>query len=584
MAHTLKRRNSLALMLGMSLAGAAATDAQAQCAAPASTEWRKTSLINSNSPVVLDIPDNMFVLPDGRVFITEMWSNRIKLFTPGSGLTEVLTISGVYNDRIENGILGLAIPPDFATTNWVYVFYSRRLTGASYSAGDGNIAPHTHALVRYTFAGGKLTNPKDILLVPRQTARHAAGGMTFNPVTGDLYIGTGDDTFPGSNETIYGGRNEASYWLNSLRTSANTNDLRGKLLRIRPLPFADAQTPAPGVGTTYEVPAGNLFASGTDKTRPEIYTMGHRNPFKIEIDPVSGFGLIGDVGPDANSNNASRGLQGHDEFNLTTGPGNYGWPFAIADNQAYIAGAGEVYPVGTKFNLGALKNLSKLNTGLEDLPAAIAAAAWYNGSGTQTGISSAFGSGSETAVAGPYYRYDAGLVSDVKLPAFFHGKFIVGDWSRNKIWALEFNSQNLLSKVTQIYTPVTMAVDLQIGPKGELYVLEGSDPGPYPGPNLTGKLYKLEYTGAQYPATACSQYVFPPKPTGLAETGSDGRRMAGARLVNLALTRRIAAPAGTAKGILYGLSGAKVWEGAVEGGMLELPAASKGELRLLRFR
>ncbi|MEO6094211.1 MAG: PQQ-dependent sugar dehydrogenase [Fibrobacteria bacterium] len=538
----------------------------------------------NSSSVILDWPDNMFVLPDGRVFITEMWSSRIKLFTPGSGLTEVLAISGTYNDNVENGLLGLAIPPDFATTNWVYVFYSRRLSGSNTSAGDGGIAPHAHALVRYTFAGGKLTNPKDILLIPRQTARHAAGGMTFNPATGDLYIGTGDDTYPAADETIYGGRNETSYWLNSLRTSANTNDLRGKLLRIRPLPFADSQTPVPGAGTTYAIPSGNLFAPGTDRTRPEIYTMGHRNPYKFKVDTVSGIGLIGEVGPDANGDIASRGSQGHDEFNLVTGPGNYGWPFGIADNQAYTATAGEAYPVGTKFNMNALKNISKLNTGLEELPAARSASGWYNGSGTQKGISSAFGSGSETAISGPYYRYDANLVSDVKLPAFFHGKFIVTDWNRNKIWALEFNSQNLLSKVTLVYTTVSRPIDLQIGPKGELYVLEFAGPGSYPGPDLSGKLSKLEYTGTQYAPSTCSQYVFPGAVTSLAASGPDGVRMAGSRLVNLALIRRIAAPAGTGLGILYSLSGAKVWEGAVENGMLDLPASSNGDLRLLRFR
>ena len=58
------------------------------------------------------------------------------------------------------------------------------------------------------------------------------------------------------------------------RSSANTNDLRGKVLRIRPA--ADG---------TYTIPAGNLFAPGTANTRPEIYTMGTRNPYRISVDP-----------------------------------------------------------------------------------------------------------------------------------------------------------------------------------------------------------------------------------------------------------------------------------------------------------
>ena len=95
--------------------------------------------------------------------------------------------------------------------------------------------------------------------------------------------------------------------------------------------------------------------------------MGHRNPYKINIDPVSGVGLIGEVGPDAPGPDAARGPTGSDEFNLVTGPGNYGWPFAIADNKPYIAHDGEPYAKGTTFNLTALKNTSKFNTGLEDL-------------------------------------------------------------------------------------------------------------------------------------------------------------------------------------------------------------------------
>ena len=68
------------------------------------------------------------------------------------------------------------------------------------------------------------------------------------------------------------------------KTSANTADLRGKVLRIKPLAdiAADAE---PGVGSTYSIPAGNLFAAGTPNTRPEIYAMGFRQPFTVHTDP-----------------------------------------------------------------------------------------------------------------------------------------------------------------------------------------------------------------------------------------------------------------------------------------------------------
>ena len=67
----------------------------------------------------------------------------------------------------------------------------------------------------------------------------------------------------------------------------NTNDLRGKVLRIK----VDANG-------SYTTPAGNLFAPGTALTRPEIYAMGFRNPFRIQVDS-KGVAYITDYSPDS---------------------------------------------------------------------------------------------------------------------------------------------------------------------------------------------------------------------------------------------------------------------------------------------
>ena len=71
------------------------------------------------------------------------------------------------------------------------------------------------------------------------------------------------------------------------RSSGNTNDLRGKILRIRIKPDG-----------TYEIPEGNLFVN-TPKARPEIFVMGDRNPYRISVDKKTGFLYWGEVGPDA---------------------------------------------------------------------------------------------------------------------------------------------------------------------------------------------------------------------------------------------------------------------------------------------
>lgn len=551
------------------------------CNKPADSDWQKVTLVDGSSPMKLDKPVSMSILPDGRVFICEMWTGKIKLFTPGSGLTEAATVS-VYSDGVENGLLGIAADPHFATTNWVYVFFARKLTGSTYSAGDGNISPHEHVLARMTFSGGKLTNMKDILKVKRLTKRHAAGGISFNTKTGDLYIPTGDDVYPGNSATYWGGRTEATEYFNDLRSAANTNDLRGKVLRIKPLPFSDSETPTPGVGSTYSIPEGNLFPVGTAKTLPEIYSMGHRNPYKVKIDSVSGFGLIGEVGPDAPGPDAAHGPTGSDEFNLLTGPGNYGWPFAIADNQPYVAFDGEAYTKGTVFDVKNLKNLSKLNTGITDLPPAIGALGYYNALNSQTGPSTTFGSGAEAAISGPYYRYEEAKPA-VKMPAYFHGKFIVGDFSRSKVWLMELDQNKALKKVENLWS-VNKVIDLGIGPDGDLYVMTLGAGGSYEGDPNSGSLYKMQFKGTQYAASSCSQYVFPGATTGLS-AGQARTRLDRARiLVDLSARALVSAPAGATLGKLYDLKGELIWEGRVQEGHLTLPGNRGSDLGFLHFQ
>jgi cytochrome c len=578
------------------LAGVVVDTIHAQCTLPAASAFRRTNLVTEQSGD-LDYPDHMAVLPDGRVFITEMWSGLIKLYTPGAGITEVLPSAlTIYTDNrgsnlqgTENGLLGIAADPNFATNNWVYVFYSRVTKGstAKYSAGDGGISPHEQVLVRYTFASGKLGSPKELLIVPRKTARHSAGGLTFNTATGDLFLTTGDDSYPGADETKWGGRQNDTnkFWLSSLRTAANTNDLRGKSLRIHPLPFPDSETPGIGIGKTYSIPAGNLYPENTAKTRPEIYTMGHRNPYKMKVDPISGVGLIGEVGPDATGTTTDKGSVGFEEFNLIPKPGNYGWPFGIANNIPYIAIAGEPYKAGTVFDMNNLKNTAAGNTGLTDLQPAIGAIGYYSFQGAN-GVSAPFNDasksnqGGETAIAGPYYRYDANLASDVKWPAFFHGKFIVSDFSRGKIWSLELDATLGLKKV-EVVTSTVKAIDLAMGSKGELYVLEYGNSNGYHGSPNSGKLYKLEYTGTQYAANLCTQYVLTPASivSVMRETGNIHSN----KLVKLGLTNQIKAPVGKTTGLLFNLNGEKVWQGSVQNGQLRLPSDLNLSMAFLQF-
>src|SRR5690606_4783206 len=108
------------------------------------------------------------------------------------------------------------------------------------------------------------------------------------------------------------------------KSAANANDLRGKILRIKPEDDG-----------TYSIPEGNLFPVGTPGTRPEIYVMGCRNPFRFSIDSEAGYLYWGDVGPDAGKGDPDRGPHGMGEFDQARKAGNWGWPYTRGNNQAY---------------------------------------------------------------------------------------------------------------------------------------------------------------------------------------------------------------------------------------------------------
>ena len=137
-----------------------------------------------------------------------------------------------------------------------------------------------------------MASEKVVLRGRRTTAASAAtwAGTSTSTPPGNLYLTTGDDTnpFESSGYSPLDERTNRNPQYDAQRSAGNTNDLRGKLLRIKPQPDG-----------TYTIPSGNLFAPGTARTRPEIYAMGFRNPFRMSVDKATGIVYLGDYGPDA---------------------------------------------------------------------------------------------------------------------------------------------------------------------------------------------------------------------------------------------------------------------------------------------
>ena len=103
----------------------------------------------------------------------------------------------------------------------------------------------------------------------------------------------------------------------SRRSALNTNDLRGKVHRIK-VKDADIARPTPTsrprLGGAYTIPAGNLFplvgGAPQPKTRPEVYAMGFRNPFRIQVDE-NDVAYVSDYSPDSQTPQQFRGPAGH---------------------------------------------------------------------------------------------------------------------------------------------------------------------------------------------------------------------------------------------------------------------------------
>ncbi len=154
------------------------------------------------------------------------------------------------------------------------------------------------------------------------------------------------------------------------KSSANTNDLRGKILRIKP--HDDG---------SYTCPAGNLFAAQavhitdkaitgdpqTGKNRPEIYVMGCRNPFRISYDDRRKLLFWGEVGPDAGEPDTTCGPQGHDEVNRAKAAGFFGWPYFVGDNKPYRDRQFASKTSGPYYDANHPINDSPNNTGMQGI-------------------------------------------------------------------------------------------------------------------------------------------------------------------------------------------------------------------------
>ncbi|MEK8105615.1 PQQ-dependent sugar dehydrogenase [Micromonospora sp. M12] len=191
-----------------------------------------------------------------------------------------------------DGLLGMTLDRNFASNGWIYLLWSdktlKQLNLSRFTVANNSVA---------------LSSEKRLLAVPTYRGEGRAnshmGGSLAMDAAGRLYAAIGDNTDPFAS---------SGYTRSTSAPAARPGTPGHRRQHQRPA----RQDPAdhPQSDGTYTVPSGNLFPAGTAKTRPEIYAMGMRNPFRITIEPQTNAVLVADYGPDARAADANRGPEG----------------------------------------------------------------------------------------------------------------------------------------------------------------------------------------------------------------------------------------------------------------------------------
>jgi glucose/arabinose dehydrogenase len=212
-------------------------------------------------------------LPDGRLLVTEK-AGRMRIVTPAGAVSEPITGIPPVNPAGQGGLLGLCLDPNFVTNRMVYwSFAEARPDGNLTAIAKGRLADNDRAIEGAT-------------VIYRAQPAYAGslhyGGRVVFDRTGNLLVSTGE-------RSDLATRPQAQAVASAL----------GKIIRI-----TKEGQPAPG---------NPVF--GQAGARPELYSIGHRNPQGLAIHPVTGEAWQSEHGP-----------RGGDELNRLQAGANYGWP------------------------------------------------------------------------------------------------------------------------------------------------------------------------------------------------------------------------------------------------------------------
>lgn len=260
----------------------------------------KTGSIKIEHLASLSEPWGMTWLPDGGLLITEK-PGRLRIYANGK-LSEPIAGLPAIEYHEQGGLLDVEIDPNFSQNKFVYIYFSERAEKQPSPAparepGDPRFGEHQDhedvilkggAVARGKLDGNQLS---DVKVIWRQTPKtigrgHFGGRIVFAP-DGNLFITSGDRQ--------------------RFEPAQNLTGNLGKVIRIRP---------------DGSIPGDNPFVNNKS-ARPDIWSLGHRNPLGAAIHPVSKQLWTHEMGP-----------LGGDEINITAKGKNYGWP-TVSNGENY---------------------------------------------------------------------------------------------------------------------------------------------------------------------------------------------------------------------------------------------------------
>ncbi len=241
-------------------------------------------------------PWSMAFLPDGRVLVTEI-SGRLRVVR--NGVLDPTPVAGVPEVQASGlgGLLDIVLHPQFAQNQLIYFTYSKPPANADGSNANGKAKGRASGILtlgRGRWNGSAITDWEDLF----SALPSSQGSRILFDGNGKLYMTIGSGDPPVGNR------------------AQNPNDLAGKVLRLN------------DDGT---VPSDNPFV-GRDGYRPEIFTLGHRIPLGLALNPVTGEIWECENGPN-----------GGDEVNTLRAGKNYGWP-EVSNGRFYGGPAVSVDP------------------------------------------------------------------------------------------------------------------------------------------------------------------------------------------------------------------------------------------------